>query len=802
MRVPLSWLAEYVNLTLPPEELARCLTMAGVETYYDAGKSGGWDKVVVGHVLDVNPHPNADRLRLATVNIGAPEPSTVVCGAPNLAVGQKIAFAQVGARLVNGHTGEPMELTPAKIRGVVSAGMCCSGMELGLSDDHAGIIVLSEDAPIGMPLAQYMPDGALDIEITANRGDCLSVLGIAHEIAAFTGQTVREPSVEYVETGPLIDQDVTVRVDDPDLCYRYTASVIHGIRTGPSPDWMKRRLELAGQRSINNVVDVTNYVMLEYGQPLHAFDLSTVKDRTIVVRPARDGEHFTTLDGQQHTLRPPMLLIADPDKAIGLAGVMGGRNSEMTGATTDLLLESATFNAINTRRTATALKLRTEASTRFEKGLNVELAEKALRRATALILATAGGAADTGISDTMSDRVERPKILFTQYHLRRVLGTQFPQKDVIRVLRALGFDVGAIDENKLLVSPPYWRTDIRIEEDVIEEVARTIGYDAVPSIPLAGAIPSMMEQRDRAVREEVRDLLVASGLQETISYSLVSRALLEQVGAAGDGLPEPLRTVNPMSREQEYLRTSLRGTILRNAAAALRQPPNVAQLFEIGRVFIPRVGDLPEEKEYAVGVLAGGRGVSLWHKGDASVDFYDAKGAVETILERLGVDASFERAEDPLLHPGRTARVLANGKHVGVIGELHPRTVTSFDFPVEAVALFELDVAALAAETQWLRHQFRPFSRYPSAERDLAFLVDAGVPAEKIAALLGSSSLVSQATLFDLFEGKGLTPGKKSLAYRLVLQSPEGTLTAEQVNQVVGDIVSRVERETGATLRA
>jgi phenylalanyl-tRNA synthetase beta chain len=801
MRVPLSWLAEYVDLNLTPVELAHRLTMAGVESTYEPGASAGWNNVTVGQVLEIAPHPNADRLRLATVDFGA-EPATVVCGAPNLEVGQRIAFAQIGAKLADGHTGEPMELTAAKIRGIVSAGMVCSSRELGLSDEHEGILVLPEDAPIGMPLADYMPGDVLDVEITANRGDCLSVLGIAHEVAAFTGQSVREPSSDYAEGTSPVDDSVTVRVEDAELCSRYTATVVRGVKIGPSPRWLQQRLEQAGQRSINNVVDVTNFVMLEYGQPLHAFDLAKVKDSTVVVRSALADEKFVTLDGEEHTLRPPMLLIADPEKAIGIAGVMGGANSEMTDATTDLLLESATFNPINTRRTANAIKNRTEASLRFEKGLNEELAITALRRATALVLETAGGVADAGISDTADGEIEPVKLLFTQTHMKRVLGTNFPQVEVVRVLRALGFEVGALDEDKLLVSPPYWRTDIAIEEDVIEEVARTIGYDSVPESPLAGQVPVSIDQYDRAIREETRDLLVQAGMQETISYSLVSKSLLEQVAAAGEGFPEPLRTVNPMSREQEYMRTSLRGTILRNAAAGLRLPPGGIALFEIGRIFIPKEGDLPDEPEFAVGVLAGSRGETFWDKASAPSDFYEAKSVVESVLARLGVDATFERGDDPLLHPGRTARVLANGTDIGVIGELHPRTISSFDFPVDTVALFELDLGKLTGETKWLRHAFHAFSRYPSADRDLALVADTNVPAEKLQAIIEANDLVVRVALFDVFEGEGVEPGKRSLAYRLTLQSPEGTLTAEQMNEAVAGIVARLERETGATLRS
>ncbi|MCH8847768.1 MAG: phenylalanine--tRNA ligase subunit beta [Chloroflexi bacterium] len=799
MRVPLSWLAEYVPLPLPPAETAHRLTMAGLETTYVPGASAGWDNVVVGNVVDVSPHPNADRLQLATVETGTGT-QTVVCGAPNVAVGQRVAFATVGAKLIDGKTGEPMELAAATIRGVESAGMVCSAKELGLGDDHEGILVLRDDAPVGAPLADVLPsDDVLEVEVTPNRGDCLSVLGIAHEIAALSEDAVTEPLAEYDEGDEDVADAITVVVEDAELCVRYTATVLRGVKVGPSPEWMRRRLELAGQRPINNIVDVTNYVMLEYGQPLHAFDLAEFAQATVVVRPARDGERFAALDGVEHTLRPPMLLIADPERAVGLAGVIGGKNSETTATTTDVLVESATFNAINTRRTAAALHIRTEASSRFEKGLNPELAERALRRATALMLETAGGVAARGVSDTYPVAIQAPKILFTGTQMRRVLGGSFPQTQVISVLRSLGFKVDAIDENQLLVVPPYWRTDIAIVEDLIEEVARTVGYDTVPADPLAGRVPEFLPQPERDLREEVRDLLVASGMQDTISYTLVGGADAA-LGPVLDG-SEPLRVANPLSREQEFLRTSLRGPVLRAAATGIRQSASGVALFEIGRIFLPREGDLPEEREIAVGVFAGPRGRSLWDA-ERALDFYDAKGVVEALIGRLGVSPGFERATDDLLHPGRTASVLANGKPVGIVGELHPRAVASYDLSVDTAAFFELDIGLLGEQVPELRHHFEPISRYPAAMRDLALVVDDDVPAERLQAIIERHPLVVRSTLFDLFSGAGLTAGKRSVAYRLELQSSTGTLGAEELTDAVAAITEQLAKETGATLRA
>ena len=796
MRVPLSWLAEYVPLRMPPAELAHRLTMAGLETTYDPGSGGGWENVVIGHVLDVRPHPNADRLRLADVDTGG-ETSTVVCGAPNVAAGQKIAFARVGAMLTSGKTGEPMELTAAVIRGVESAGMVCSERELGLSDEHEGILVLPDESPIGTPLTDVLPSsGALEVEVTPNRGDCLSVLGIAHEAAAITGEQVTEPPSEYGENGGAIADSVGIEIADPALCSRYTCTLVRGVRIGPSPDWLRQRLQDAGHRSINNVVDVTNYVMLEYGQPLHAFDLDEVHDAKVIVRPAGDGERFTSLDGQEHELRPPMLMIADPERSIGLAGVMGGANSEMTDATQNVLLESATFNAINTRRTSNALKLRTDASLRFEKGLNPELAERAVRRATRLILETAGGEAAQGVYDVFPGRSDPPHIPFSHESLRRVLGVDFPTEQVAGVLASLGFTVEPGADGAMTVVPPYWRTDVGIEEDVVEEIARVVGYDAVEGEPLGGRVPEAIRQPERELREEVRDALVSFGLQETIFHTLVS----EEDAALPDGAA-PLGTANPMSQEQAYLRTSLRPALLRGAASAMRQQGSAA-MFEVGRVFIPRDGDLPDEREAAVAVLAGQRGNVLWEQDAEPFGFFDAKGVVEGTLARLGLSATFERTSDPLLHPGRAAAVLVKGQQAGVVGELCPQAVAQYDIPAAQAGFIELDLQRLTPHVPEMRSSFAAFSRYPSAVRDLALVLDASVPARQAQDIIESGPLVVRATLFDLFEGDSLPEGKKSLAFTVEFQSPGKTLETAEVNDAVAAIVKRMERETGASLRA
>ncbi len=801
MRVPLSWLKEYVPITLPPEDLAHRLTMAGLEVG-EVEHIGGWDRerVLVGLVTAVEPHPAADRLRLATVDLGG-ETWTVVCGAPNVAPGQKIAFAKEGARLYNAHAGRVEDLKRAKIRGVESAGMVCSELELGLGDSHEGILVLPEDSPVGAPLADLLGDVVLDIEVTANRPDCLSVLGVAREVAALTGQRVAEPDLSHPESGDAIDGQARVVIQDADLCPRYTASLVRGVNIGPSPQWLQDRLILVGQRPINNVVDVTNYVMLEYGQPLHAFDFNAVRQQTVVVRPARDGETLTTIDGQEHKLSSPMLLIADPERGVGLAGVMGGANSEMTEATTDVLVESANFHPTNTRLTARGLGIRTEASLRFEKGLGPKLPPLALRRATQLILELAGGKAAKGIIDAYPGRKQPASITLSMARVGRVLGAGIEQALAEETLTALGFMVSSDGSGSIEVTPPYWRTDVAIAEDVVEEVARITGYDRIPATPLTGSLAARRPQPWRDLRERLRDLLVEAGMQETVSYTLVSGNALERLGFEAH---LALRVANPMSQEQEYLRTSLRASLLSSLAANLRRSPEAGlRLFEIGRVYVPRDGDLPHEIEKAAGVLAGPRSTLSWgSSGEETLDFFDAKGVMEAALAQLSAGAVFQPATAPALHPGRTAAVLVNGEKVGVVGEVHPAVLERFDAPVERAALFELDIEALLAALPEGTRRFESISRFPDTLRDLALVVDVSVSAEEVRRRIEGHPLVRRAILFDVYEGDRIEAGKRSLAYRVVLRAPTRTLNSEEVNQALAKTLRILRNDLGATLRS
>ena len=809
MKVPISWLKQYVPVTLPPRELAHRLTMAGAEVGDVEEIGGHWarDKVLVGRVLKVEPHPNADRLTLPTVEVGNGETASVVCGAPNVAAGQKIAFAREGAELYSQRSGKVEPLKSATIRGVESAGMVCSALELGLGEDHEGILVLADSAPVGTPLVDYMGDAILDIEVTPNRPDLLSILGVAHEVAALTNESVSEPDVSYPEEGPPIDRQVKIEIADPDLCARYTASLITGMQIAPSPRWMQEALERAGQRPINNVVDITNYVMLEYGQPLHAFDFNQVKNRTIIVRAARPGEVLVTLDGERRALKPPMLTIADATDAVGLAGVMGGANSEMHEGTKSVLLESANFDPVNTRRTSSALRLSTEASYRFERGIRAELAPRALRRATQLIVEIAGGTAAQGIMDLFPGQEQRPAVKIGRKRVRQLLGVDYEIAEIERVVTSLGFEPDAAPQEQadaddtLWVKAPYWRSDVTMEDDLVEEVARIVGYDTVPTTMLSAPIPHREEQPARALREQVRDGLAAAGMREVITYSLTDLATLGKVEALEDG-PQPLRLSNSMSRDLEFLRSTLRANVLDTLASGFRSSHGEGlRIYELGRVYLPRQRDLPEERQMAVGVMSGPRSPSSWQTTETNMDFFDAKGVVDSVLGRLTTGVAYEPSTDRILQPGRTARIVCEGAPVGVIGEVRPHVLARFDLADAAVALFEIDLDSLGEAVPGSRRGYQAANRFPESYRDLALVVDADVPSSRIQAIIAQNGLVTGSTPFDLYSGPEVPSGKKSIAYRVVFQSSSGTLTAEQVNKAQQQVLRQLEREVGAKLR-
>jgi phenylalanyl-tRNA synthetase beta chain len=817
MRVPLKWLADYVDLRLPVKELAHRLTMSGTEVDAILSTGGDWDLISVAQVMAVERHPNADRLTLTTVSLSGGERMTVVCGAPNVAVGQKVAFARTGARLIDGHTGEPTVLRAARIRGVESAGMVCSEKELGLSDYHEGILVLPEDAPVGTPLAEYLADTIFDLEVTPNRPDCLSVLGVAREVAALTaawgGSTsgeagavaVREPPRTYAEEGPPIRERVSVEIADPDLCYRYVATLVEGVKIGPSPAWMQERLTAAGMRPINNIVDITNYVMLELGQPLHAFDFDRISQGKIIVRRVRPGELLRTLDGVQRRLEPDMLAIADASGAVALAGVMGGAESEVSDTTTNILLEAANFNNVSIRRTSNALKMHSEASSRFDKGLSPELSAIAARRATKLIVELAGGRAAHGTVDVYPGKAPEIHTEVRRARILQVLGIDPPTSQVRNILTALGFGCRWQPPDIYKVRVPYWRTDIHIPDDVVEEVGRIIGYEQIPVGLVRGAIPSAPFQPLRELREQVRDALAAAGMQEVITYSLTTMEAVQRVvSPEALAASPPLRMANPMSSEYEWLRPTLRASLLRTLAANERQHEGPLALYEVARVYLSRDQDLPQEPEHAAGVV-GGRRLDRWgHVTEEPLDFFDAKGYLEYLFAHLRVTPTFEEGEEFVFVPGRTARIKLGERAVGVLGQVDPRVATEFDIDGE-VFLFELVLdevlAALEAVRGGQARRYEPVPRFPPVVQDLAVVVDEAVTAAQVQSLIEGTPLVRWARLFDVYTGDPIPAGKKSLAFSVTYQSPEHTLTDAEVARAHRGIVERLKRQLGATLR-
>ncbi len=804
MKLSLNWLREFVDVDLPVPELARRLidATAEVEGWQTIGAEWDPDRIRVAQVLAVEPHPNADRLRLVTVDAGNGT-HQVVCGAPNVAAGQKVAFATEGARLRDGHTGEPTLLKLRPIRGVESAGMVLSEKELGLSEEHEGILVLPDDAPIGRPLVDVLGDVVFDISTWANRADLLGVLGFAREAAALTNKVLREPDRSYTESGRNVHDFVSVTIEASDLCRRFTASVIENVTIAPSPRWMQERLLKAGMRPINNVVDITNYVMLETGQPLHAFDYDCVRGKTIVARRATAGEKLVTLDGVEREFDGEMLLICDGGGPVGIAGVMGGGNSEVSESTRTVLLEVANFRAGSIRRTSTLLKLRTEASLRFEKGIGPEMAEYAQRRALHLFERLAGGSVAAGLVDVYPGKQPRPTIVVESDRIRRVLGIDVPVEEVRRILTGLGFVCHFVPPGKYSVQPPDWRPDVEIPDDVIEDIGRIYGYDKLPATMLRGSLPEPEENPLMDLRERVRDLAAAAGFQEIITYTLTDRARLERMVPPGDSRrQEPLAVVNPVAVQHTYLRTSVRPSVLETFATNRRHSEIGLRLFEIGFEYLPVEADLPHERPVLCAVIGGPRETRWGRPGTEHLDFFDAKGAVEAILGHLGIQVTYAPRKEFGLLEGHTAEVRAGSEVVGILGQVHPATAAAFDIdePVFLVELWLEDMVRHIPE----RPAYTPPSKFPEVRQDMAVVVDAATPAGQLLELVRShrsGGVRIRADVFDEYRGPGVPEGKKSLALRLRYQAPDRTLTDADVAKIQQGLLVRLGKELGASLR-
>jgi phenylalanyl-tRNA synthetase beta chain len=816
MKVPMRWLNDLVETGLSPEELANRLTLAGLEAERIERTGDAWDKVYVGEVMSVKQHPDADRLVLADVAAGAHR-LTVVTGAPNIAAGQKVALALAGARLIDGYSEELKykTLKPGTIRGVRSEGMVCSEKELGLSNEHEGILVLDPAAPAGMPLSEWLGDTVIEFEITPNLVHAFSVRGIAREAGAITHESVK--ALNTVDLAELAsERDDLIRIDAPDLCRRYVGVVIDGVKVAPSPDWLAQRLTAAGVRPISNIVDVTNYVMLEVGQPLHAFDLNDVRGGRIIVRRAHEGERMETLDHVERTFNNEALLITDGEGPVGVAGVMGGVNSEISDATTALLLEAANFDMLSVRHTARALKLRTEASARFERGLDPNLAGEAAARATRLILDLCPGATVRGWQDVYPKPVQPRTLAMPLAKIERVLGMAVAPEIVLDVLARLEFapELDGAHET-LTVQVPTWRPDVTIAEDIVEEVARMVGYDKLPETLITGATPVAERDPVHGFERRARTILVGAGMFEARSYVTEAVETLTLFGSCervGFAHPIPLerlvKLVNPIQAERDRLRPTLIPALVAAAAENLKHERSL-RLFEIAHVYLGTEPDhLPDEPSTLGLLLAGDREpFSRFHPRSGAadqLDYFDAKGVIDELLQRLGVTGtSWAKAMHPALHPGRTAAISIGDASVGVLGELRPALAEHAGIEDARVVVAELDLRALLEHAATTSTQV-PVYRYLPVEQDFAIVVDADRPAAEVEAALlaGAGPLVTGAALFDGFTGEQIGAGNKSLAYRLTFTAPDRALTDAELEKVRKKIEKTLAKQVSGSLRA
>ncbi|MBM4300707.1 MAG: phenylalanine--tRNA ligase subunit beta [Deltaproteobacteria bacterium] len=795
MRLSLNWLNDFVDLTIEAQALADRLTMAGLEVEALEEVPPGFAGVVVGQVLNVERHPQADRLQVAEVTTGS-QTYRVVCGAPNVQSGGLYPFAPPGAVLAGGR-----RLKAAKLRGVLSEGLLLAEDELGLSADHAGLMEIPQDLAVGRDLAAALglADVVLTIAVTANRPDCLSVLGLAREVAALLDAPLRHPEVNVAPAAaPGLKARVTIL--DPIHCPRYAARLVSGLSVSPSPFWMRRRLEMAGLRAINNLVDVTNYVLLEFGQPLHAFDFERLRGGEIVVRLPKRGERsFTTLDGVERPLDPETLLICDAEGPVALAGVMGGLDSEVTASTAQVLLESAYFNPRTIRRTAKRLGLSTEASYRFERGVDPDGVIHALERATQLMCEVGGGLVAAARLDEYPAPIQHPRLNLRVSRANAVLGTDLSPEQMLHLLRRLHLPVLAVDGENLALQVPPFRGDLEREVDLIEEVARLAGYDAIPVTLPRGVVATPRPGPEVRRLAAARQLLEGLGFFEVITYSFQPDRLGSLLTAAE--APAALRLANPLSEEQAMMRTSLLpgllDTLRRNT---LKQIQDV-RLFEISKVFSPRPGeDLPQEEHWLTGLMRGAREDAAWNTTRDQVNFFDLKGMVETLLEGLLIpEVTFAPHGLPeYLRSG--ARIFSGGRDLGVLGELRPDIGERLDLEGDIFG-FNLNFAALCQAS--LPPRFTPLPRYPAVYRDIALVVGESVPAARVTEALYEHGRpwLEEARLFDVYSGDPVPAGKRSLAFRLSYRDPERTLTDELVNTHHQALVAALTKDLGAELR-
>ena len=810
MQVSIKWLKDYIDFTETPEQLADKLTMAGipVENVVDPGE--GLEKVVTGRIEKLEPHQNSDHLQICTMNVGLAENIIIVTGAQNVAEGQVVPVAMVGAHLPNG-----MQISKGKLRGVASNGMLCSAQELKLDleklpeEQKTGIFILPSDTPVGIPAKDVLGlnDVVLEFELTANRADCFSVFGLVREIAAITGNKPHFPEIKVNEDDNTKLNDIfSVEIADPDLCSRFSTRMLKNVKIGPSPEWMQQRLEGAGIRSINNVVDVTNFVMIELGHPMHAYDYDKITGKKLIARRAIEGEELHTLDDTSRKAKGEMLVIADSEKAAGLAGIMGGFETEITDTTTTVVLESADFYGPCIRRTARACGLSSEASGRFERGVDSETTIKALDRAAQLLQEMGACTVCEGIVDVYPNPKQANYVTFTPEQINNHLGTNIAKDVMLNIITSVGFDVTKDENDEITVKVPSWRNDVTCMADISEEIARLHGFDKIKSTLPNGVSMQGTQSAKQTFIDKVKASLSSQGLYETISFALTNEETFNKLNIPQDSpLRKAVPIMNPLSDEYPLVRTTLLSSIFDNLARNLARKNDDVALFEVGSVFFPKalpVTELPDEVVKIAGAITGRRNAQGWNQTNDMVDFYDAKGIIEELLANLRVTRyTVETGTHYAMHPGKTALFKKGRDVIATVGEVHPAVLSAYGI-TKPVYIFELD-ATIVMKYMAKDLKYKALPKYPATSRDLAMLVDVDVNAADIekAMTKAAGQNLTQITLFDVYTGKQVEEGKKSLAFSLTFQSNDKTLTDAEIDPAIEKIVAKLQKDFNANLR-
>ena len=795
MKVSLEQLRTYVEINVPAEELCERMVMAGFEVEEAINTADTMENVVVGKILEITPHENSDHLVICQIDVGKGEPVQIVTGADNVFVGAYVPAALHNSKLPNG-----MNIKSGKLRGVVSSGMLCSGEELELTEDDYegasvhGILILKDEITPGTDMRDVLGlnDWIIDFKITANRPDCQSILGIAREIGVVLGTEFKPPVPTYKTCGDDINNYMKLEVKNFDICPRYVGRLVKNIKIAPSPDWMKRALKAAGMRSINNIVDITNFVMLETGQPLHAFDYRDIKGGKIIVRNAEEGEKITTLDEKEHTLTRDMLVIADAENPSCLAGIMGGLNSEIKDDTTTLFLESAKFRRDSVRRTARALGIRTESSARYERGTDIMNTEYASNRALQLIYELGAGDIVDGALDANNGLPTERELSVSVTKINGLLGLEIPADTMVNILNSLHIPT-SLDGDTLNCRIPSFRDDIEYMADIAEEVMRIYGYDHIVGTPISGAVLRGTVTPERALEDKIKSLLTSNGLYEISTYSFIGSHSIDSLGLSADDIRNnSIKILNPLGDEYSVMRTQLTTSMLTVVSTNMNRKNPAARLFEISKRFIPKSLPMTEQPDEL-------KTLSLGIYGEKE-DFYTLKGIVEQVMDFCGVEVKFERADEPYLHPGRSAKAIMGDKTFAVFGEVHPDTADKYDLVGRAyVAEIYLDMLENVAKPLAI---YCPLPKFPAVSRDLALLCSSDVPVGDLLDIIKKSGgkLLETVSIFDIYEGSQIPEGQKSVAFNITLRSPDATLTDEQIETVMNKVINKLSA-AGAELR-